>query len=514
MSEEILEKSVSNWSTYNPGSHKDIKKIIRDNINSVCANYVAIGYYLNVVNDRKLYEEDGYSGIGEYAAAEYGISKDKCSYLMKIADKFCIPNSPALKPEYRDFTVSKLREMIYLTDEQLEQITVSTTVAEIREIRKPENVAMSQLGPESVKSVSTLKKESEKQLRFPKVCKWDGKSNCVAICDTGAECCAECKDHGHCNSECGWQDERIPKVSRQCIHRPEYPCTLSEAQKVAKCDGIDCNVKCCWGCCKHGICGYKCNSSAQRPKDIPKTVKDKPETVDNRSEIVNDVDENEQCSKCTLNDNADAEILECHTENGEHKCWTADEQVQVETIEADIIQTVPEDPELYTYEDVKDELDKLTEYVETFRMNNDVVPGRRKAKMRLDAIIMLSNEMKKALKIDDHKPTQLELPILKNNDQRKAFIEAYESWPIWIDIKETKERYYRHDLNNGSYMVVKVYFRKGYSWGSLKKEDHWGSNEYYLIESPESHFKDCQTNMTALIEYLKDIQKKRPNHEE
>ena len=106
MSEKLLGRSVSDWSTYNPGSHKEIKKIIRDNINSVCANYVAIGYYLNVVNDKRLYDEDGYSGIGEYAASEYGIQKDRCSWLMKVAKRFCIPNSPALLPEYRDFSIT------------------------------------------------------------------------------------------------------------------------------------------------------------------------------------------------------------------------------------------------------------------------------------------------------------------------------------------------------------------------------------------------------------------------
>lgn len=40
-----------------------------------------------------------------------------------------------------------------------------------------------------------------------------------------------------------------------------------------------------------------------------------------------------------------------------------------------------------------------------------------------------------------------ELPLLKNNDQRAAFIDAYETWPIWIETKETGERYYRYDLS-------------------------------------------------------------------
>lgn len=47
-------------------------------------------------------------------------------------------NSPYLKEEYRDFGKSQLQEMLYLTDEQMEQARPDMTAKEIREIRKPE----------------------------------------------------------------------------------------------------------------------------------------------------------------------------------------------------------------------------------------------------------------------------------------------------------------------------------------------------------------------------------------
>ena len=46
-------------------------------------------------------------------------------------------NSPYLKEEYRDFGKSQLQEMLYLTDEQMEQARPDMTAKEIREIRKP-----------------------------------------------------------------------------------------------------------------------------------------------------------------------------------------------------------------------------------------------------------------------------------------------------------------------------------------------------------------------------------------
>ena len=53
----------------------------------------------------------------------------------------------------------------------------------------------------------------------------------------------------------------------KCIHRPEYDCTLQEAQKLAEGDGEGCNEKCCWNCKVHRSCAYECNASAHRPEE-------------------------------------------------------------------------------------------------------------------------------------------------------------------------------------------------------------------------------------------------------
>lgn len=111
------------------------------------------------------------------------------------------------------------------------------------------------------------------------------------------------------------------------------------------------------------------------------------------------------------------------------------------------------------------------------------------------------------------KPEQPELPLLKNNDQRAAFVDAYEAWPLWIETMETGERYYRYDLADGTSMVVKVYHAMlfDYSVAGLNYEERfsegWGKQEYYLLRTGK-FFKDCEANRSALIEKLKEIQKK------
>lgn len=109
------------------------------------------------------------------------------------------------------------------------------------------------------------------------------------------------------------------------------------------------------------------------------------------------------------------------------------------------------------------------------------------------------------------KPEQPELPLLKNNNQRAAFVDAYETWPLWIETKQTGERYYRYDLEDGISMVVKVYHAMifdGYAQGSYEAQYHDGysRHEYYLLRDGK-FFRDCDTNRSLLIEKLKEIQK-------
>lgn len=383
--DEVLENSVSDWSTYNPGSHREIKKIIQDNINSVCANYVAIGFYLNVVNDRKLYEEDGYSGIGEYAAAEYGIQKDRCSWLMKIADRFCIENSPALKPEYRDFSISKLREMVYLDDKQLEQVTVTSTISEIRDIKKPkkQKVATSQLEQEPVTNKSEIVND---------------------------------------------MDETVIDTSEFAIKEPETVIETVEADII------------------------------QAEQELKQTEISKPKTP-----ILKGLMDYPYCPECGTDLIYKCDCLKCGC------------KIDWEPVKG-----------LFEFEEEQ-----------------------------------LQRKLAERNQLNVEPQEQPELPILKNNNQRKAFIEAYETWPIWIDLPQTGERYYRYDLTDKVALVVKVSQR--HIWENYKETQEIGytSPQYYLLgirttystkvtyqEDPSRTFYECSSNMTDMVNYLKEFQKK------
>lgn len=136
----------------------------------------------------------------------------------------------------------------------------------------------------------------------------------------------------------------------------------------------------------------------------------------------------------------------------------------------------------------------------------------RGMRIKADALIAYIREMENNLN-PPQKPVQPELPLLKNNDQRAAFVDAYETWPIWIETEETGERYYRYDLLDGTSMVVKVYHAKLFDYSMTDRPweerftDGYGCHEYYLLK-PDKFFWDCKTNRSVLIDKLKEIQKK------
>lgn len=463
MSEEI----INSFEWYKNVQYKDAKNFIRENMNAASRSFVAIGYYLKYIRDKKLYEQDGYQNIWEFAQAEFGISKSSASRFMAINDRFSIDgNSPILQDRYKDFSSSKLSEMLTMTDEELEQVTVATTRVEIREMKQKSRdkvVAPAQFGSDQI---------------YPKVCKYDGKSNCLAVCTIGAECCAECPERESCNSECGWQEERIPKPSGICIHLPEYPCTFLEGQKLAHLNGVECNRKCCWGCPDRPVCGYGCNASAKRS-----AVNNISANVDNLPGISANVDELDQ----------------------------------TETVEADIIQSDQkydfEKVSAYGFEDVKAAIRECQNKLASYKDCHLDAPIVKRTKMEMDAL----QALEKSMSFHDtqvQEQIQPELPILKNNDQRLAWLRNYRDWGIWYQDDNINARYYKYDFPDGSRIVVVEYLYKKYCVKAGESDTEWGSGHYHLIHGSKGSsysyycnyfFSPYESSLNQIIEHIKKV---------
>ncbi len=505
---------------YENTSLDTIKSIIKDNINNASRAFMKIGFYLKDVRDRGLYEADGYTSIWEFAQAEFGISKSSASRFMAINDKFSIDgNSPDLLEQYRDFSSSKLQEMLTLTDAQLEQITITTTVAEIRDIKSADKVVAT-----SQQEINVSESENK-----PETNSYDDKKPepGTVIYDVGG------------SGDIG----KYEVVSKDSSFSPKYFTVKDKSESI------------------HNISAesehwhYSREDAKKDPWYREKTSKPKTEDV-----IPVSVDDTpkfdfwegkpvvKKCANCKYNimpredyfkEHFDTNEFPCDNCDGDLNNWipdtsiaTQDKTVQeTEVVEAEVIQNYSEeeeeseniiqDPEEYRFVDIRMEISTHTNNLGVLRKDNCTDPIRYKTKMRLDAATALLDKLSEPAAEAIPEVIQPELPILKNNDQRKDFIENYTTWPVWIDQIETGEKYYRYDLTDNIAIVVKV--SRKHAWQTYKetKDYEYGAEQYYLLgvksewsQKGSMHlidesrtFYECNTNKSALVDYLKDFQK-------
>ena len=485
---------LTEW--YKNLTYSDAKTLLEEKLVNIKMSFIAAGYYMKYIRDNELYKEDGYQSIWEFAEANYGIQRTTASRWMAINDKFSKGgNSPILAEEYKDFEKSQLQEMLYLEDEQLKQVTPDMTVKEIRESRKEE-----------------IQEEPISILGYERRVYPEG--SLIATPGCGKQDCYSCHRDG-----CGIRQEDCYCVEAT-LGNP-FPCTtLNVVENIRQEVGRKCQfvnedlafhragdgqpVPCCKQC--NNPCGYECNRSSEYRYNAKEVEKEK--TCD----VAQEEEHNEACKKTE----PDIEtVCEEVTEEREDTLHPEPEEVIVngEYIE------LPEEPN----EDIDDEpeersdMDLLKEMLEKEKkLLKDILECcsekeyiARRQKIRVAALANMLCEL------EDMPEEQIQpaLPRMRNNEQRKEFIDNYMSWPLWIESKETGERYYRYNFENGSSFVVRVYFHKRFDYMAdvgegyePRYKDGYGSEEYYLLTEGK-YFKDCLTNRSQLIEHLKNIQK-------
>lgn len=573
----------------------DIKQYIRANINSASRSFVAIGYYLKHIRDNELFTEDGYQSIWEFAQSEFGISKSSSSRFMAINDRFSKDgNSPVLLDRYKDFSSSKLSEMLTMTDEQMEQVTIATTRAEIRELKQPVK--------EEVVAPAQQEMDQKSPLGYSKSIYPPNSLIASKGCGNKHTCFS-------CSRIC-----EIRQEGRYCVDAPmghPYSCTTMNILDSIENDmGGDCmfiNLELAYHragdhepspCCKEckNKCGYACRKAAHEPKsdDLPETVNDTHENVDNQPEIVNDVDEqdswyedSEKCTRCKWSDvppdnvpgGGELPCLDCMELTGEEsdpdkfepiepnenviktsesvieepesviatnvfdcRCDTCGHEVQgcceydtkddycvlgnkwvtktdpVEIVEADIIETVPAEPQkpifsakYHLKEAIKREEEQLDQLGDTWRVKQP--DTFLKHQTILLALKCYLTDLEYPVP-EPAKPVQPELPLFKNNDQRKEWAENYKAWGEWYHDQNIDCRYYKYDFPNGDRLVVEEYRERERYWADdtkdeqfyhllLKKKQAYGGKRTY-----EEKFSHQTSSMTEIVEFLKVLQRK------
>lgn len=109
---------------------------------------------------------------------------------------------------------------------------------------------------------------------------------------------------------------------------------------------------------------------------------------------------------------------------------------------------------------------------------------------------------------------QPELPLLKNNDQRKEWLNNYKEWGLWYRDEHIDVNYYKYDFPDGSRLVVAEYPQRRMYWRPNELADE---HYYHLLDKHRKWYGTDKTfdqqyvhstdSETGLVEFLKNLQK-------
>lgn len=538
-------------------NYDSAKNIIRRDLESMSRKFITIGYYLKLIRDNEMYRQDGFRDIWEFAQDTYGISKSTCSRWMAMNDKFSQGgNSPYLKKEYRDFGKSQLQEMLYLTDEQMEQARPDMTAKEIREIRKPETPKIELKKPDEtereylksaakclisswrawflqdftnrVMQVDTSPKEIKKKLErrsrtiYFSTNKGFGRINlfddCVQVWNERNDCIGdfdwfylaaaiqsmwnivamENAQENQKESIAPAQQEPEEQIQGQ-MEIQDYPEVLPE-EKTEKClhrEEMLCTL-------------------SEKEKRTPGTGEGCHEKC---------------CWECPDHGNCNMECISSSSreqqetvavaqqEEDQEDYMNPPEYLDTEEAAEDII--APADSE-EKYEELSDKTDmellrdlltgaqNLLKIMSESYTENDV--RVRKQKLMIGAYAGMIADLDQE---DIPETIQPELPYFKNNDQRKEWLRNYQDWGLWYEDANIGARYYKYDFDNGARLIAETYVQpEGVGYfipescylhligGPVDSKNKWSVHANYC-KYPNSE--------TELIEFLKYIQKEQKN---
>lgn len=567
---EVIERTGAEW--YRDVSLEDAEVFIRSNLQSAVRSVIATGFYLKHIRDNELYLEAGYKNINEYAMDRFGLSASATSRYITRNTRFSRGgNSPLIDDRFKDFSKSQLQEMLGMSDEQLEQVTPDMTVREIRSLARPKEIPYIEIpGQTELKDIPGVMPEEKTGSFETSTADLFGMeedesvvhsvankpiSQEIPVTELMEEEDAEIAMSQPRDSMTirkfikAWKEYQLDDFKRAMRAMRTGQNTGEKAKQIQKelapygchcvgyseysfdfhsfAGGMDWRVRNEKIYLKYGrlaselLCMYDpWSSEFEKEPDIINEQQDEPV----------DATEGQRWPKTCITGKSKYGNCNCCGANGVKCCAECKEDCncrcgwlyvtgtgeeiatsQMDTEEA----TVNEQPIEYDLPTLKEMIqsdEKALEQMRDYWIQKQPYTYT-KYFMRIQALklLMQMHEQQEECEVpeEENKPKQPELPQLKNNDQRAAFIDAYEAWPLWIDNQETGERYHRYDLPDGTSFVIKTYHSMLYDWKAdvaMRYKEGYGANEEYLLESGK-FFRDCRANRTTLIEKLKEIQR-------
>ncbi|MBD5585527.1 MAG: hypothetical protein HDQ88_10625 [Clostridia bacterium] len=88
----------------------------------------------------------------------------------------------------------------------------------------------------------------------------------------------------------------------------------------------------------------------------------------------------------------------------------------------------------------------------------------------------------------------------KNDKDRKAWLDAFREWGVWVDVPEVRKTFYRFNFANGCAVIVEVGIEYGDGYTLLKGEHEL--KRYSIVDKTHPTFDSHGISYTAVIQWL------------
>lgn len=550
---------------------ENLNKEIKIAIRISAKDMVRLGYMLRRMMEEKLYLVY-YTCFDEYLSEELHMDYTAATRFIKCNKKYSTGGySVDLAPEYADYSRSLLVEMLTMPPELEAKVTPDMTVKQVREIKRqerqkeaavqqepekeivtdaefreiptgPEEVATSQLCEEEVphdidwfirQYVKTMpqeanglfeicRKEQNNSDRAKAIQKHIAPYGCRSIC------CSEYDFSFH--GFAGGMDFRIGEEKQHLkygalveglmkILEEQESTEEKSAYGLSKSVYPEDSLLATEGCGnKHDcfLCAPDCGIRREgrycrlAPFGNPffcttmETLKILKTEMGDRCQFIN----NDLAEHTAGSNEADPCCRNCKEEACGYRCPKAVDPVLREIEPPESVPETPETDRLQTVEEIlRKEQKLLDDYLK--------VGGIPKATMERQKIIVGAlAAMISDLENNPVPGPQPELPVLKNNDQRKEWLNNYGDWGLWYRDGNLDVNYYKYDFPDGSRLVVAEYPQRIGYWDAKKPHDEC---YYHLLEKDkkgyngklyDAKYGHSPDSETYLVEFLKNLQKK------
>lgn len=171
---------------------------------------------------------------------------------------------------------------------------------------------------------------------------------------------------------------------------------------------------------------------------------------------------------------------------------------------------IPVPSELFIREYLEEEEKMLRDYLERGGLPERIILRQQ---LKVAGLRIIHNLVKDVLETEEE-TIQPELPRLKNNEERKEWLENYQDWGLWYRDERIDVNYYKYDFKDGSRLVAAEYPKREGYWNQEPRDEHFfhflkkNKKKYAsLDEAYDEKFRNETDSITSLAEFLKEIQK-------